>query len=102
LIANEVILGESMFESLMAALIIVYFVPSADAWDRDHPKARTISLFNLLFGWTVVGWIAALAWARTDSPVEFYVAQNNKLLANRARESGLRTSLGSWILGSAL
>ncbi|WP_275426843.1 superinfection immunity protein [Paraburkholderia sp. C35] len=34
----------------------------ADAREREDAFALTI--FNVLFGWTVVGWIAAYVWAR--------------------------------------
>jgi Superinfection immunity protein len=41
--------------------ILLYFVPSIIAHKkRDFPA---IFIVNLLFGWTVVGWIIALVWA---------------------------------------
>jgi len=57
----------------------------ADAYERAHPDWIAISLVNLFLGWTVVGWLVALAWARTQSPVEFHVAQNRELFAARTR-----------------
>jgi hypothetical protein len=47
----------------------------ADALDQEHPDALAISLLNVFLGWTCVGWVAALVWARTESPVEMHVAR---------------------------
>jgi hypothetical protein len=41
---------------------VVYFLPSVLAATRDHPAANGVFAVNLLFGWTVAGWIAAMVW----------------------------------------
>jgi len=50
--------------------LAVYFAPTFIAWGRKN-FAR-IALLNVLLGWTVIGWIAALVWAlrspETESP----------------------------------
>ena len=66
-----------MFDILVASFLVLYFVPMAEAYDRSHPNILAISLLNLFFGWTMIGWVAAFAWAQNDSPVEFYVARNS-------------------------
>jgi hypothetical protein len=66
----------AMFDILVAAFVMLYLVPTADAYDRAHPHALRISLLNVFLGWTVAGWVAALLWSRTISPVEFYAARN--------------------------
>jgi len=66
----------AMFDIIVAAFIMLYLVPTADAYDRAHPHALRISLLNVCLGWTVFGWIAAFVWSRTISPVEFYAARN--------------------------
>ena len=45
----------------------LYMVPSIEADARNREDAFAITLFNVLLGWTVVGWIAALVWARRSS-----------------------------------
>jgi hypothetical protein len=65
-----------MFDILVAAFIMLYLVPTADAYDRAHPHALRISLLNIFLGWTVFGWVAAFVWSRKISPVEFYAARN--------------------------
>lgn len=37
---------------------------------RDVRHAGKIVLINVVFGWTVLGWIAALIWAIVEKPVE--------------------------------
>jgi hypothetical protein len=47
---------------LIAALLIGgYFLPTILGWKKANSGA--IFVLNLLLGWTVVGWVAALVWA---------------------------------------
>ena len=41
----------------------VYFVPTLIAKQRNTENLDAIFLIDLVFGWTVLGWIAALIWA---------------------------------------
>jgi hypothetical protein len=52
-------------------LFVVYFFPSFIGWRRRHHNAGAIFVLNLLLGWTVLGWAAALVWAstRTEAPI---------------------------------
>ena len=53
----------------MKFLIIVtvlYFLPSFVAMLRGHHNKVAVWLLNLILGWTVIGWIAALIWAATE------------------------------------
>lgn len=47
------------------ALAAIYFIPAIVAHDRRHHNRYAIYALNLLLGWTVLGWIAALVWALT-------------------------------------
>jgi len=40
-----------------------YCAPMIVAFARRHNRAKAIGLLNLLAGWSVLGWIAALVWA---------------------------------------
>jgi Superinfection immunity protein/Putative peptidoglycan binding domain len=42
-----------------------YFLPALIAASRHHHNAMAIFALNLLLGWTVLGWIAALIWSLT-------------------------------------
>jgi len=48
--------------------LVFYFIPSFIATLRDAQHSRMIFLINLVFGWTVLGWIASLIWAIVESP----------------------------------
>jgi len=47
---------------LAAMVILVYFVPTAVAAAASHRSEQAIFILNLFFGWTLVGWLAALGW----------------------------------------
>ena len=44
--------------------LTLYLIPSIEADARNSQDAYAITLVNVLLGWTVIGWIAALMWAR--------------------------------------
>ena len=45
------------------AFLSLYFTPSIVAFYRTKPLRFGIAFFNLLAGWTVIGWMAAFIWA---------------------------------------
>lgn len=47
--------------------IVLYFLPSL--LGRHKRRAGAIFVLNLLLGWTVVGWLIAMAWALTAEPL---------------------------------
>lgn len=47
-------------------VLIFYFIPAIIASERGTKHGVMIFAINLLFGWTVLGWIAALIWAVTE------------------------------------
>ena len=54
--------------ALMAALLVataIYALPALLAWSLGSPQRVAITLVDLLLGWTIIGWIAALIWAIT-------------------------------------
>lgn len=49
------------FGFIFALLIgAVYMAPTLIAASKKHPKLGWILLFNLFFGWSLIGWIYAL------------------------------------------
>lgn len=42
--------------------IALYFLPAVIAVIKKHPQMLYIILLNVLAGWTLFGWIAALIW----------------------------------------
>lgn len=43
----------------------VYFLPAIVAVARHHKNAMSILVVDLFLGWTLVGWVVALAWSCT-------------------------------------
>jgi hypothetical protein len=48
---------------ILIFFIIGYFLPWIIAKLRHKANSDAILIFNLLLGWMVIGWIAALVWA---------------------------------------
>jgi hypothetical protein len=40
--------------------VALYVLPSLLAWKNESPRRTKITLINLLLGWTIIGWIAAM------------------------------------------
>jgi hypothetical protein len=53
---------------LVGFLFWFYFLPALIARERSHPNVEAIFAINLLLGWTLVGWVVALAWALPRAP----------------------------------
>lgn len=49
--------------SLAAILLGVYAVPTFIAWRRGHRNLIPLGIINFFFGWTLLGWVACLAWS---------------------------------------
>ena len=48
--------------------LMFYFLPAVIANKRNANHSGMILFINLVFGWTVLGWIAALIWAIVEAP----------------------------------
>jgi len=46
---------------------VAYFFPSIVADRRDVPNKGSVRIINLFLGWTLIGWVAALAMAMAGS-----------------------------------
>lgn len=69
---------------LFGVMGLVYIIPTIIAAKRNHPNVAAIFLLNLLLGWSLIGWVAALVWsamaftpppkpaARHDTDKEYY------------------------------
>lgn len=48
--------------------VLIYFAPSLIASRRQVPNAGSVLVINLFLGWTLIGWVVALAMAARDAP----------------------------------
>jgi hypothetical protein len=56
---------------LLVALVFgFYFLPTIIAHNRRHLNENPITIVNIFFGWTVVGWVVCLAWAFSNNVKE--------------------------------
>jgi hypothetical protein len=46
----------------------LYFLPTIVASRRHVPNAGPLVIVNVFLGWTLLGWVIALAWAMRDVP----------------------------------
>lgn len=63
-------------------LAAIYFIPTIVATSRKVTNAGSVFVINLLLGWSVIGWIVALAMAvKTKTPQVIVVTQTAPLPA---------------------
>jgi len=59
---------------LLALILGLYFIPTFAA--RGKPQFKSVLALNFFLGWTLVGWVVALAWAvKEESSPRFIVNQ---------------------------
>lgn len=51
----------------LAVIGIIYFIPAKIAQDRKHNNAKAIFWLNFFTGFTGIGWVLCLVWAKTDN-----------------------------------
>lgn len=59
---RDLILAAQSFVVLFV-IAILYFLPSVIASRRKNKSANSIFVVNLFLGWTLLGWVIALAWS---------------------------------------
>lgn len=52
-----------LFCILGLAGLVIYFLPTAVAFMRDHRNLVALAVLNFFVGWTFLGWVGALVWA---------------------------------------
>lgn len=48
---------------IISFALFLYLLPTYIARAREHDNAASIFVINFFFGWTLIGWVIALAWA---------------------------------------
>lgn len=52
--------------AVLGGFVGLYLLPAIIAWRRQHNNRTAIALANILLGWSLFGWVAALVWAFTN------------------------------------
>jgi Superinfection immunity protein len=68
----------------LALGVISYFLPWIIASHRAHPNKYPIIVINIFLGWTLVGWVVALAWSCS------HIERQAQALAHENQFSDLR------------
>lgn len=55
-----------IFAIILLVGMLFCFAPTIVANEKMHKQTNLIFLVNLVFGFTIIGWIAALIWALND------------------------------------
>jgi hypothetical protein len=50
----------------LAAILAAYVAPTFIAGCRGHHNSGSICVINVFLGWTLIGWVIALAWSLTE------------------------------------
>jgi hypothetical protein len=64
--------------------VMLYLAPSIIADGREREDAFAVTMVNILLGWTVIGWFAALVWARhpvTDRRLKHFAKRAQRAVA---------------------
>jgi uncharacterized membrane protein len=48
---------------VLILVVIIYMLPTLIAFSREHPRRQELTVFNILLGWTLIGWIIIFLWA---------------------------------------
>jgi len=53
---------------VIALVVTIYFLPSIVAVGRHVPNTGSVFVINAFLGWTLIGWVVALAMAARSVP----------------------------------
>lgn len=54
--------------AIAVVAFLAYFIPTGIAMLRNHPSMASIAIVNLFLGWSLIGWVIALAWSFSAIP----------------------------------
>ena len=64
---------------MVIILVALYFTPTVVAAIRRVPNIGSVIVINLFLGWSIIGWIVALAMAARSTPPAQQVVLNQSL-----------------------
>jgi len=56
--------------ALVIIFILIYFIPSVAGGVMRHKYSTRIMVANVLFGWTIIGWLICLIYALWEADGE--------------------------------
>lgn len=64
--------GFASLTVLISLALFCYLAPTVVAFSRRSNQAFAILTVNLLLGWTMIGWVVALAWSLSNITLTRY------------------------------
>lgn len=52
---------------IIIGIVVFYMLPTVIAHLRNHESCSSVAILNVMFGWTVLGWLAVLIYACAGS-----------------------------------
>jgi hypothetical protein len=83
---SEIFLGFVLLIVIALFALAIYFFPCMVARVRDVQGSEVVFFVNLIFGWTLIGWMAAIIMA-TSMPTKAAVAIEQETLRRLRRQS---------------
>jgi len=53
----------TVFVIILLLCLIIYMLPTLIAYARDIPSRQTVTVVNIILGWTLIGWLICFLWA---------------------------------------
>jgi hypothetical protein len=72
---------------VIGVVVSMYFIPSIVAAIRRVPNTGSVAVINLFLGWTLIGWVVALAMASRSQPASA-LNQAHVAIVNTQPKSG--------------
>jgi len=48
---------------VLLVVLLIYLLPTLIAYGREHRRRQDVAIFNILLGWTLIGWFVIFLWA---------------------------------------
>ena len=61
-------MSDIIFIFLLVLVLSCYFAPAIFAFHRQTGNRYSVAVLNLFLGWTMIGWVIALAMAVSGAP----------------------------------
>jgi hypothetical protein len=74
--------GSIVFLMIYIGSFLFYLLPFIIAGWRRHTKAGALGFLNIIFGWTILGWIACLVWAFMERGESAYLRRCPRCVEN--------------------
>ncbi|MGB6164971.1 MAG: superinfection immunity protein [Pseudonocardiaceae bacterium] len=64
--------GTDIYHVIVIMLLFLYFLPTIVGAIRKVPNVVSVFVVNFFFGWSLIGWVVALAMAARTAPPPGY------------------------------